>query len=244
MEEQASLLGRLTRVVADTSPDVPLTHRLCLALAEISGLDGGSMSIGYSAPTRTILCATDTTAERIEELQDLAREGPGLDAHRLHQVVAVRDDEFEECWPMLAQSFDDGPRPRQLMAVPMKPDTAVLGVLTLYGTRDSEIAVGLDEIQFLANAIGVAVLGGFERAEGTDELWSTRDLVNQATGMVVAQLRIHPSDALALLRAHAFADGRSLAAIAADVVARHLSFQPGPGNGSDQSSRTDDADDE
>ena len=37
MDEQANLLSRLTQVVAATPADVPLTHRLCLALAQVRG---------------------------------------------------------------------------------------------------------------------------------------------------------------------------------------------------------------
>jgi GAF domain-containing protein len=234
MDEQADLLGRLTKVVAATTPAVPLTHRLCLALVEISGLDGASMSIGYTAPSRTTLCSTDAIAERIEELQDLSREGPGLDAHRQRQVVEVLEPEIETRWPMFSQSFADHPRPGHLLAAPMRPDSEVLGVLTLYAASPAPLEVSPDQVQFLANAIGVAVLGGFERAEDTDELWSTRDLINQATGMVVAQLRIRPADALALLRAHAFAHDTSVGAIAADVAGRSLIFSPDPTTGTEQ----------
>src|ERR1700712_1943794 len=105
MEERAELLGRLTQVMATTAPDAPLTHRLCRSLVEIAGLDGGSMSIGYSAPARTTLCVTDPVAERIEELQDLSREGPGLDAHRERRVVEVRVPEIAARWPIFAQAF-------------------------------------------------------------------------------------------------------------------------------------------
>lgn len=226
MDEQAGLLHRLTQVVAATTPGAPLTHRLCLALAEIAGLDGGSMTIGYAAPSRTTLCATDDVAERIEELQDIAREGPALDAHRLGAVVDVQASEIERRWPLLAQSLAEGLPAGRLVAAPMKPDTHVLGVLTLHGAAGAGLAVSPEEIQFLANAIGIAVLGGFERSEGTDDLWSTRDLVNQATGMVVAQLGVAPSDAIAVLRAHAFAHDSTLADIAAEVIARSLNFQP------------------
>jgi hypothetical protein len=240
VNEQASLLSRLTRAVAETTPEEPLTVRLCLALAEISGLDGGSMTIGYTAPSRTMLCATDPVAERIEELQDLSREGPALDAHRLADVVEVTEDEIDQRWPILGQSFPDGVLPARLVAAPMRPAADVLGVVTLYGGARSTLAVSTDEIQFLANAIGVAVLGGFERSDGTDELWSTRDLVNQATGMVVAQLGVRPEDALAVLRAHAFAHETSLAAIANDVVERSLIFQPGPETGPNPMDEADD----
>jgi len=43
--------------------------------------------------------------------------------------------------------------------------------------------------------------------------------------MVMAQLRVRPADALALLRAHAYAHAGPLSQIAADVVARRLDFK-------------------
>jgi AmiR/NasT family two-component response regulator len=57
-----------------------------------------------------------------------------------------------------------------------------------------------------------------------DRSWGTRAEIHQATGMVVAQLGISTADALARLRAHAFAEQRLLGEVARDVVARRLSF--------------------
>lgn len=42
--------------------------------------------------------------------------------------------------------------------------------------------------------------------------------------MVVVQLRLPPEDALAILRAHAYAQQSTLSEIAAAVVARRLKF--------------------
>lgn len=240
MEEQARLLSRLTQVVATTSAEAPLTHRLCVALAQIAGLDGGSMTVGYSTPARTMLSATDEVAARIEESQDLAREGPGLDAHRSSEVVFAATEDIDRRWPMLAQSLPAGVEVSCLVAAPMKPSVEVLGVVTLYGTQDTQLAVSIDDIEFLANAIGVAVLGGFERSDDTDELWSKRDVLNQAVGMVVAQLAIPPADAIAVLRAHAFAHEATLSTIAGHVVQRSLIFDPGPSGDHDTMDETDD----
>lgn len=227
MDDQVELLRRLTREVAATPPAIPLAHRLSLALIEILGLDGATMSVGFEAQTRTTLCATDELAELIEDLQDVLREGPGLDAHRRGVAISVTADELGERWPMLGEALAGHGRIGQVLAVPMRPDSEVLGVLTLYGRSGLGRGHDLEKVQFLANAIGVAVLGGFQRAESAEEVWSQRDLVHQATGMVVAQLRIGPPDALALLRAHAFAHDASLGDIAAEVVGRQLDFSSG-----------------
>jgi len=60
-----------------------------------------------------------------------------------------------------------------------------------------------------------------------DRSWGNRAEVHQATGMVVAQLGISAADALARLRAHAFAEQRLLGEVARDVVARRLRFTKG-----------------
>jgi GAF domain-containing protein len=126
---------------------------------------------------------------------------------------------------MLAQHLDERHAVGGLVAVPMRPDDEVLGVISMYQVEGGRLEVDLDNAQFLANAIGVAILGRFARSESTEMVWSSRDRVNQATGMVVAQLRITTTDALALLRAHAFAHGVPLAEVAASVVNRDLDFR-------------------
>jgi AmiR/NasT family two-component response regulator len=57
-----------------------------------------------------------------------------------------------------------------------------------------------------------------------DRSWSKRAEIHQATGMVVAQLGVSPTDAFARLRAHAFSEGVQLGDVARDVVARRLRF--------------------
>src|SRR3954447_6657178 len=51
-----------------------------------------------------------------------------------------------------------------------------------------------------------------------------RMVVHQATGMIAAQLDVAVADALATLRAAAFASGRPLPEVAVDVVDRRISF--------------------
>ena len=63
-----------------------------------------------------------------------------------------------------------------------------------------------------------------EGDEVWDRSWSKRAEIHQATGMVIAQLGINPTDAFARLRAHAFTEGVSLGDVARDVVARRLHF--------------------
>ena len=58
--------------------------------------------------------------------------------------------------------------------------------------------------------------------------WSERAEVHQATGMVVAQLGLPETDALALLRAHAYSHDQSVAETAHAVIDRRLAFSANP----------------
>ena len=102
--------------------------------------------------------------------------------------------------------------------------TIALAILTAYQTHERGLSRSCADAQFLADAIGVAVLGGMDSGDDDDQLWATRDQVSQATGMVVAQLKIAPPDALALLRAHAFAHGTTVVDVSRGVLARKLDF--------------------
>ena len=62
-------------------------------------------------------------------------------------------------------------------------------------------------------------------APSDDGPFSRRE-VHQATGMVLAQLRISPADALLLIRAHAYASGRTVRETAADITARRITLEP------------------
>jgi hypothetical protein len=243
MQERSELLAELTQAMAGAQPGAPLALRLCTAMVEILGLEGGAMTVGFAAPSRSTLCATDEFAERLEDLQEVLREGPSLDAHRLGRPLWVPAEELPATWPMLAQSVSEHLGPAYLLSIPMLPATEVLGVLTMYSREPVVPAHDLVDAQFLADAIGVAILGGFDRAETTDEVWSTRDQIDQAAGMVVAQLRVSPADALAVLRAHAFAHNTSLAAIVAQVLSRELDFRTNP-DSTDESEGANHADEQ
>ncbi len=66
--------------------------------------------------------------------------------------------------------------------------------------------------------------GGPGLAELLDMVGTDRIMIHQATGMIAAQLDDTVANALARLRAAAFASGRSMYDIAQDVVERRVRF--------------------
>jgi hypothetical protein len=202
--------------------------RLCRACVQILDADGGAITLAYTGSERVTLCATDDAASRIEDLQDVLGQGPGPDAYASGEAVTGRLDgsDRDSPWALL----DDAVRSAlgfspTLYALPIKPGGGVLGVLTLYQVEPRALAQEEDGAQFLADALGTALLKDPEsQAEMSAGPWTARAEIHQATGIVVAQLGVLPADALALLRAHAFAHNVSMDAIAQEVLQRRLDF--------------------
>ncbi len=191
MDEQQLLLVKLARGLARTRSEATLPIRLCAVYRDLMGADGGSISMDFATTDRVVLCATDARNARIEDAQDVVREGPSLDAFRTGvAVTGLSTAEQERRWPMLAEFVDANFSQTALHAFPIMPEGRVVGVLLVYRVAVRQLALRIDQAQFLANAIGIALLGELGSDSLTDESWSARDRMDQATGMVCAQLHV------------------------------------------------------
>lgn len=118
-------------------------------------------------------------------------------------------------------------------------DLLVVALATARGSATAElaaVAVGLVDLGSDSDAVaagdtpvdraGSAALVGDSSSweDFLDALPSDRLKVHQATGMVVGQLGGTPEQALARIRAHAYATNRTMVEVAADVVARRLTI--------------------
>ena len=138
-----------------------------------------------------------------------------------------------------------GPGVAAAFTFPLQVGAVGLGVLDLYRDRRGPLTVPqVSEAVAFADA-GVAVLlhlqdgslspetpAGRPAGNGASPLSGVelsglvdrRAVVHQAAGMISVQLDVSVGDALLRLRGHAFAHGRSMSEVAADVVARRLRF--------------------
>ena len=227
MPSRAAILSDLAREMARQEPGASLAGRLCAAAENILGVGGVAVTLAYTSDERVTLCCTDDVATRVEDLQDVLGEGPGREAFTTgaQQFVDVGPGE-DRRWPQFSSTVHDNLGPLSVCAIPIRPHHDVLGVLTCHLAYRQTLALEAEPTQFLADAIGVALLHD-PHATDTDLSgpWTQRAQIHQATGMVVAQLHISPADALALLRAHAFAASAPLGSIAKDITARRLDFR-------------------
>lgn len=205
------------------------TARLCSACVDVLSVAGAGITLmgrGQAGP----VCVSNQRIAALEDLQFTMGEGPCQDAfHSGRPVHAPRlDVAATDRWP----SFVDLARASGIggvFAYPLAVNGAKIGVLTLYqdGGGDLTAAQHSDSIA-IATVLTETVLSlqaaapAGTLAPSLEDAVAYRAELHQASGMVSIQLQIPVSAALARIRAHAFAEGRSVGVVAADIVARRL----------------------
>ncbi|WP_159796476.1 GAF and ANTAR domain-containing protein [Puerhibacterium puerhi] len=214
------LMGLLARTLAGIDAGMAMPSRLCRACVEILGAQSGALTLSATPEARLTVSTSDGVSTQIDSLEETLGEGPGRAALAENRVVVTQVDQdgpVDEAFPLFSHMVRTVGGPGVAYAVPMRVAGRVVGVLSLFAA--GRLARSLDDAQFLADAVGLALLGELDSLD-----WSTRAQIHQATGMVTAQLRISPSDALAVMRAHAFARTTTLETVAHDILARRLVF--------------------
>ena len=198
-------------------------------------VDGASVSLMTATTSRTTLHASDATAQRLEDLQFSLGEGACMEAEASGAPVVVEDirDRLATAgWPIFAAAAAEEGDVGMLIALPLRWGAVALGVLCLYRKLPGPLSAG--QLREALNATDIATLMVLSmRTDPGDGAWLDRAIsgrieVHQATGMVIAQLDISASDALARLRATAFVQNRQLMDVARDVIARRLDFTHDP----------------
>jgi len=180
---------------------------------------------------RGVVCATDEVSARIEDLQFTLGEGVCVEAVTAGVPVMVSDldDLAVERWPAFMEGVAAAGA-RAVFALPLRIGVLSVGALDLYRDVPGDLTAGqLSAAMTAANAAAVALLqlgtgsvGSF--ADNTDDRAAYQMQVHQASGMVKVQAGVPIDEAFLLLRAHAFATGRSVADVAKDVLERRLRF--------------------
>ena len=206
--------------------------RLCGICAEVVGLDGAGATVTAAGGAPAPLRASNPVAERIEDLQYTLGEGPGPDAHRLGRPVGEPDlaNPRRTRWTALAGPVV-GAGAAALFSFPLRLGGVRLGALTLYRARRGGLSDGQhsDALGMADLVLRVVLASQSDAAPGAvavelETLSSDRAEVHQAAGMVSVQLSVSVAEALVRLRTRAFQEGRPLAAVAGDIVARRVRF--------------------
>jgi ANTAR domain-containing protein len=210
---------------------VPVTVRLlCDTAVSRLGVSGATVTMGITRGWPETRCSTDMLGERLAELQVTVGEGPAMDAWRMGGPVLVADldaPDGQRRWPLFAPlAVDAGAR--GLFAFPLVVGAIQGGMLTFHraGTGSLDPTALLNALAFARMALGLVLAEQAGLRDADDALPLHNPQLHQATGMISAQLRVGVDEAFVRLRGRAFATQRPLAELAADVVARRVSFAP------------------
>jgi len=215
-----------------SSVATPLSpEAMVLPFSQLLEISGVALSVVGEEDRRAIVAASDEVARRIDELQFELGEGPGFDVLRsgLPQQTLLRysRDERRPFFESAVQELGVS----TIITLPLRLGAITVGVVTLYRQdlgplNPSEMATAAALVHWVAGpAIERAILSAGQDvlASGESEGELRRE-VHQATGMIIVQADCTASDAFLQLRAHAFAEGRTVQSVARDVINRRLNF--------------------
>jgi GAF domain-containing protein/ANTAR domain-containing protein len=223
----------MAAVLGDTADGAgELIARLCRFTVEEMELSGCALVLMSGTESAGMLAGSGRHAVTVTELQMELGEGPCLQACASGVPVFLPDLAVGGAnrWPAFAAAaLAAGVRAEFSLPLTVVPG----GIGTLDLCRDR---AGMLSEEHLADALVTADIardavlyqqyapGGQGVAELLNMGGADRIVIHQATGMIAAQLNDTTSNALARLRAAAFAGGRPVYDIAQDVVDRRVRF--------------------
>lgn len=228
-------LGPVTRalraIAREAADDRTVAEQICRACVRGLDVDGAAISLLTASPAGRTLWASDGTAGLLEDLQFSLNEGACMEAAIRRAPVLVPDLRHATevtRWPVFAAAVAEQTEVGALFALPLQWGVIDLGVLDLYRIAPGPLpAAQQRDLLGAADTAALMLLG--LRTDPGDGAWLDPDVsgraeIHQATGMVLAQLGTSAENALARLRAHAFAEQRALVDVAREVVSRQLRF--------------------
>ncbi|MCZ2805550.1 ANTAR domain-containing protein [Modestobacter sp. VKM Ac-2983] len=228
---------RFAEALAEELPDRDgdldhLPMRLVRAAAAVLEVDGAGLGIHGRPHQRTPLAASDATAALVEELQFTMGAGPCLQAVECGAPVRAVEARLVSEWPAFHDQLVARTPIRSMLALPLPGSLTGLGCFSLYWVDPVGAATAAE---CAAELVAALVAQQLEQAAA----WSPwlppevpdarerpearrRGRLWMAVGMVMLAGRLEATDALALLRAQAFAGDRTVDDLADDLVERRL----------------------
>ncbi|QTA36699.1 ANTAR domain-containing protein (plasmid) [Streptomyces sp. CA-256286] len=188
------------------------------------------MSLLTDTPSRQLLCASNDMATALEEVQFTVVQGPCITAAETGEMVHLTDWETgARQWPLFVSAFlDRYPDVQAVHAFPLWFGDYILGSVDVATRTPGGLAAGaIEQAAAATDAVSTALLPAQQLLLEQDEHppWEPADVVrahwadtHRAIGVVAVKEEMNTDNALALMRAQAFATGRTLAEITADIL--------------------------
>jgi len=210
---------------------------LCRSVMQATDACGAAVTMMTTGGHRGVAWASSRPYVELEDLQFTLGEGPGIAAFADQTTVMATHLNAVDApqWPAWAPAVTSA-GVQAVFAFPLRIGSIELGSLSVYrdrpgpmtpeqirqllGAADTVAVLVLDRV--VQTSFGPAVKNGAADHAHHDLF---RASVNQAAGMVSVQLNVGVDEALARIRAHAFATGRPITELAQDILDHTLRLE-------------------
>jgi GAF domain-containing protein len=188
----------LLQAARDISPDLDLqaTLQACVdaATAAFPEIDHAGISIAHRDGQIETVAASGPLVGRLDQLQYDAGEGPCLFALTDEPVVTVQYAAHEQRWPrFMPAAIAEGLRSQ--IGLRLFTEKRLLGGLNLYSTSTDTISAETVRMAELFAAHATLAMGRAQREEHLHSAIASRQLIGQATGIVMERYSMNETRA-------------------------------------------------
>ncbi len=228
-DEVTGALEALTAVLREEDDFRILLQHICLQVRHaVPGVDEASVTLVTGEVPHTAT-ATSAVVDELDGEQYRTGDGPCLEAVRGGKIVRTTVSDAVERWPR----FAGGAREAgfgSFLAAPLVADERFSGAINCYGRQDDgfeEVEAQLLELYTAAVEAILRVYHRYLRARETGEhlrlALTSRAVIDQAKGMLMAIRQVGADDAFALLVEQSQRENVKLREVAERFVARVVS---------------------
>jgi len=201
------------------------------AVADTLNADDAVLNLIGPAAELSTVAASSKRAAAVQEHELVLGEGPAHTVLDDQTLIASSADVMMQRWPRYGGVVSEL-GVESVSALALTTPHSALGSLVVLNPYDPTPPSHLNQLRRVGAALTQEILTEFEHPDpdlaSSPVLGQTdyHDEVHQATGMIMAQTGCSAADALAMLKARAFADGMTIGALAAKIVSREIRFDP------------------
>lgn len=207
----------------DDIQDQTLRRLTDLGIELVPGGTAAAMTIAMPKGALTF-AASDPRLEELHDLQFDSDHGPVVEALRHNEPRRIDDTEAERRWPEYCRAAAAAGF-RSLLALPLRTDRQPAGTVALYGPDPNAFRGAAHDIALLFAAQGGTAVRNAKLYRTcrrmVDNLHAgleSRAVIEQAKGIVHAELGVSPADAFGLLRRYSQDTNQRVRKVAADLV--------------------------
>jgi GAF domain-containing protein len=188
-------------------------------------VDGAGLMLVNADQHLCSIAASDDRFAHLEELQVRHQEGPCIDAFEIKELVGTEDLTDDRRWPRFSEAAV-ARKVRAVLASPLPYNQNAVGVVAVLSEQrrpwSAEGELALLAFTDLAALLIASMMQGEQKSELAAQLQgalNSRQVIEQAKGVLMGQQGISARIAYEQLRARARSQRRKLPAVCAEVIA-------------------------